>query len=127
MNKLRNKNIIFNIVAIAVILFLLVLFGKLVIYDSIPRLALIEKLSVADFLINITNLSTVQTPSKLIDYGIAKRPVLNISNNFEEKDSFNEFLKGDYSHQAVLPDLARYDIKHVAKQFLDLVNDTNES
>lgn len=35
MNKLKNKNIIFTIVGIAVVLFLLVLFGKLVVYDCI--------------------------------------------------------------------------------------------
>lgn len=97
--------------------------GKIECITTAGRKEVIWACSKADFLINITNLSTVQTPSKLIDYGIAKRPVLNISNNFEEEESFNEFLKGDYSHQAVLPDLARYDIEHVAKQFLNLVND----
>lgn len=37
MSKLKSNNILFKIIGIAVVIFLLVLFGKLVIYDCIIR------------------------------------------------------------------------------------------
>lgn len=97
--------------------------GRIECVVNANRKDIIWACSKADFLINISNLSSVQTPSKLIDYGIAKRPVLNISNEFKEVDYLNEFLEADYSHQTVLPDLGIYDIKRVAQQFVDLINE----
>ena len=63
-----------------------------------------------------------QTPSKLIDYGLSKRPVLDISTVFTEfeKDNLNSFLHGDYSNQRVIGNLEQYDNKNVAKQFVQL-------
>jgi hypothetical protein len=49
--------------------------------------------SKADFLINVTNPSMVQTPSKLIDYGIAGRPVLDVTNDFSDASALKEIIR----------------------------------
>lgn len=76
--------------------------------------------SKADFLINITNPSSVQTPSKLIDYGIAGRPVLDISNNFSDPSQFLKFYEGDYTERHEINFLDNYRIENVACQFIKL-------
>lgn len=84
------------------------------------RKDVILECSKADFLINVINPNAVQTPSKLIDYGISGRPVLNISNDFCEQEAFEEFCSGDYHQKLVLPDLEQYKIENVAKHFMEL-------
>lgn len=94
--------------------------NKLEINGYIPRLNLLEKLSTLDFLINIGNISANQLPSKLIDYGLTKRPILNISPLGFDHTLVDEFLQGDYSRQYVVENIERYDIINVANQFLVL-------
>lgn len=84
------------------------------------RKDVIMECSKADFLINVINPNSTQTPSKLIDYGISGRPILDISNDFHEQKVFEEFCIGDYSQQHILPDLNQYKIENVAKQFVEL-------
>lgn len=84
------------------------------------RKEVIWECSKADFLINITNPSTVQTPSKLIDYGIAGRPVLDIENDFSDPSNFLKFFKGDYSQKHKIDLLDNYRIEHVARLFVEL-------
>ena len=86
------------------------------------RKEVIWECSKADFLINVINPNSAQTPSKLIDYGISGRPVLNISNDFCEQEQFEEFCRGDFCHQVVLPSLSQYKIENVAKLFINLYN-----
>lgn len=86
------------------------------------RKDIIMECSKADFLVNVKNPSSVQTPSKLIDYGIAGRPILDISNDFCEQKQFEEFCQGDYSHQHRIPDMEQYKIENVADQFIKLAN-----
>lgn len=86
------------------------------------RNEIIKACSKADFLINVKNPSIVQTPSKLIDYGIAGRPILEVSNDFNEEVEFNEFLHDDYSSQLIVNNLDLYKIERVALQFLALAN-----
>ena len=74
-----------------------------------------------DFLINIRNESTVQVPSKLIDYYLTHRPVLEISSAFEEAEMFDAFMSGDYSKQTTIEHPERYNIQNVARQFEDLL------
>ena len=81
------------------------------------------RLAKADFLVNLTNPSAVQSPSKLIDYGLSGRPILDISSDFTdpEKDNFERFLAGDYACAHKIEDLERYDIRKIASAFLALL------
>lgn len=82
----------------------------------------IYELSKMDFLVNFTNPSVIQSPSKLIDYGLTMRPILDVPTVFHEQTSFMDFLEGDYSKQHIVKDLNKYDIQYVAQQFLDLID-----
>lgn len=93
---------------------------KLILHDYIPRELLIYELSKMDFLINIKNNSPVQSPSKLIDYYLTKRPIIDISSDFSESSVMNEFLNRDYSHQHQKRDISCFDINNVGRQFLEL-------
>ena len=98
-----------------------ILGDRLIINRYIPRKELIKIMSRMDFLINVNNNSTVQAPSKLIDYALSGRPILNISTQFTqfERNAFEAFVNGDYSAQYIVPNLERYDSKNVCKQFVD--------
>ncbi len=96
--------------------------NKLEIRDYIPRDNLIIEMGKVDFLVNVdsildntTNVEAI--PSKLIDYSIAGRPILNISMNNFESDKVMAFLAGDYS-QARKIDISKYDIEVVSNLFL---------
>ena len=99
-----------------------VLGKKLDIRSKINRLDLIEIQSQMDFLINLKNDSGNQTPSKMIDYGLSKRPILDVSTAFTENEKNNllAFLHGDYSNQTIIDNLEQYDNKNVAGKFVDL-------
>lgn len=95
---------------------------KLIIKKYIPRKELIKIMSKMDFLINFTNDSDNQVPSKLIDYTLSQRPILNISSSYSENEkvAFEEFLKGFYHQQYIVNDIQRYDTKNVSMEFLKL-------
>lgn len=78
-----------------------------------------------DFAINFRNDSSVQVPSKLIDYSLSKRPIIEISPDFpeEEKIAFEQFLEGNYQKQYMIDNIQKYDIEKVVKAFLDLYDD----
>lgn len=84
------------------------------------RKDIIYECSKADFLVNISNPTAVQTPSKLIDYGISDRPILDISNDFVDDSQFLQFMTGIYSGRHVLGSLEPYKIENVANQFIHL-------
>jgi len=94
-----------------------VLGDKLEISDFIPRDDLMARLSKMDFLINFDNGTTLNVPSKLIDYAIINRPVLNIRNNVSTVDLIS-FLNGEYTNRMDLPDPEHYHIENIANQFL---------
>jgi hypothetical protein len=94
--------------------------GKLELRKYIPRADLLPILGKMDFLINFENGTSVQTPSKLIDYAIAKRPVLSIGTTLDSQTVL-EFLQGNYSMQLKIEDIDQYDIKNVAAKFLELI------
>lgn len=95
---------------------------RLVIHRYIPREESVRVMSSMDFLININNDSSVQMPSKLIDYSISKRPILNITSEFSdaERANFDAFLNGDYSAQFKVKDVEQYDSKNVCAKFIGL-------
>lgn len=94
--------------------------NKLIISDYIERDLLMMKLSEMDFLINFDNNTKLNIPSKLIDYAITNRPVLNIDKNFDF-ENLQAFLNGDYRRRMLLPTPEQYHIKNVSKQFLNLI------
>lgn len=99
-----------------------VLGRRLVLHDYVPRQKLLSELSQMDFLINLKNNSEVQAPSKLIDYAVTGRPILDVSSSFTEMNSFVEFCAETYTHQHPPIDLSLFDIENVGKKFLDIVN-----
>jgi hypothetical protein len=94
--------------------------GKLHISGYIEREKLLKVLSGMDFLINFDNNTPLNVPSKLIDYAITNRPVLNIDKDFNEADLMT-FMDGDYTKRMPLPDPEQYHIKNVTKRFLELL------
>lgn len=93
---------------------------RLEIHNFIPRSELLFELSKLDFLINIRNVSGVQQPSKLIDYALTGRPILEITSSFDERSEFDQFMKGDYDNQTVIENMERFDIRNVVKQMISL-------
>ncbi len=96
---------------------------KLIIKDFIPREECITVLSQYDFLINMQNVSSVQSPSKLIDYALTKRPVFNFDQMNFDQELFMKFLNGNHSFDFIenAIKLNDYDIRNVANQFLMLL------
>jgi len=99
---------------------------KLIIMDYIDRLSLVFEMSKADFLVNVDTIfdkenNTEAVPSKLIDYALAKRPILNINSSYLDKNLVVEFFNRNYSRQRII-ELSNYDIKNVSLKFLSLIN-----
>lgn len=102
-----------------------ILAEKLILRDYIDRISLIYEMSKADFLVNVDTKfdkekNTEAVPSKLIDYALSGRPILNINSSDMDKDLVMEFLNGNYSRQRVI-ELSNYDINKVSTQFLSLI------
>lgn len=97
--------------------------GRLSLNSYVPREQLLQVLRKMDFLINFDNNSSLNSPSKLIDYAIVGRPVLNITNNFNPDDVYS-FLDGDYKQKMNLPDPEQFHIRVIAEKFLE-ISDNN--
>ena len=87
-------------------------------HQVIPREDLIFELSRMDFLLNIENVGSIQSPSKLIDYAIAGRPVLSVNSNALDQQKFIKFLAKDYTEQLNLREVDNYRIEKVVAQFI---------
>ena len=94
--------------------------NKIEIRDYVPHDQLIHELSMMDFVINISNESNVQVPSKLIDYYLTHRPILEITSAFKEARTFEEFCNEDYHGQVIIDHPERFNITNVAKAFAEL-------
>jgi hypothetical protein len=95
---------------------------KLLIRNYVPRLELLYQLSKMDFLVNFDNNTSVQSPSKLIDYNLTKRPILNISKTLDV-EIIKEFLLGNYRHKYLIDNISQYEIINITNQFLNLINE----
>ncbi|WP_177732570.1 glycosyltransferase [Flavobacterium inviolabile] len=93
---------------------------KLIIKDYVTREELLVELAKADFLVNFENGNAVQSPSKLIDYALAKRPIMSVSSFAIDEDNIERFLKGDYSGKLEVHNIDQYDIRNVANKFISL-------
>ena len=94
---------------------------KLVVNDYIKREDLLRKIASMDFVVNFDNNTQTAVPSKLIDYAIAARPVLNIKKELD-KENIVRFLDGDYAVKLEMPEVDNYRIENVCKSFLKLSN-----
>lgn len=86
---------------------------------SIPHEELIYELSRMHFLVNIENLSNTQIPSKLIDYGMAGRPIFSCNEKSFMPEELDHFMEGDYSGKLEI-NVQRYNIKRIADEFIEL-------
>lgn len=92
---------------------------KLIIRKYIPREELLLILAGMDFLLNFDNNSPNQLPSKLIDYAITGRPVLNIARDTDLK-LILDFFHEDYAGKMELSPPADYDITNIVRKFSQL-------
>lgn len=94
---------------------------KLILHKSIPRKRLLEELKKMDFVLNLKNSNSPnQIPSKLIDYAIVQKPILNLDPNEIEPTFIKEFLVGNYKNQFIVNNVQQYHISNVVKKLLDL-------
>lgn len=93
---------------------------KLEIHDYIPREQLIPFLIRMDFLVNFDNNTETHSPSKLIDYALTKRPILNIKSDLNY-NVILDFLNRDYSSAHFVENIEQYNISSVAQRFLKLI------
>ncbi len=96
-----------------------ILKDKLILSDFIPRNELLEKMANMDFLVNFDNNTPVHIPSKLIDYAICGRPVLNIKKTLDPM-VIQQFMKGDYQNRMEISSIDQYKIENVCAAFLEL-------
>lgn len=94
--------------------------GRIEIRDYIPRSELLQKLSHMDFLVNFENATSLQMPSKLIDYYLTGRPVLSVDGQNISKPEIDRFLAGNYCAAFSYDDVDKYRIENVCAQFLEL-------
>lgn len=96
-----------------------VLGNRLEIQYGVERKQLIYELSQCDFLVNIGNNNSTQLPSKLIDYGITKRPVFQCDKAHFDQSVFEQYLAGKYTANTPI-DVTPYAIETIAKSFKKL-------
>lgn len=94
---------------------------KIIVHDPIERQELLGKLSSMDFMINFENAGGYQTPSKLIDYLILRKPILSIKTGSLDVKVVKEFLSGNYQRQFVVEDPDQYRIENITRKFLKLI------
>ncbi|MAS52207.1 MAG: hypothetical protein CMD20_03275 [Flavobacteriales bacterium] len=94
---------------------------KLEIRNQVSREELLSELKKMDFLLNLENENSPgQTPSKLIDYSIANRPILSLQPSKPNLNQLQSFLEGDYSEAYTVKNLEQFKIENVVDKFLDL-------
>jgi len=94
--------------------------SRIILHPAIPRIQFLETLSTFDFVVNLANFGTAQTPSKLIDYSIINKPVLQIDPGHLETEIILQFLNGNYKNQINIDRPEQYRINNVVNQFLVL-------
>jgi hypothetical protein len=94
-------------------------------HPPLPRTELLNELAKMDFLLNLDNGSTNQTPSKLIDYALVGKPILNVTAAHFDPALVTSFLNREYSQQLIIENIERFNITNVAHQFLSLNNESH--
>lgn len=94
--------------------------ARIKLHEPTSRTELLETLSTFHFVVNLANFGTSQTPSKLIDYAIIEKPILQIDPQNLDSSVVLQFLEGNYENQIAIAHPERYRIEKVAKRFLQL-------
>lgn len=87
--------------------------------SSLPHDKLLYELSRMHFLVNIENLSNTQMPSKLIDYGMAGRPIFSCNEKTFSLEKLDQFMEGNYEGKLEI-DVERYNIKRIVEEYIEL-------
>ncbi|MBK9255863.1 MAG: hypothetical protein IPM42_10275 [Saprospiraceae bacterium] len=93
--------------------------GRIILHEYIPREELLAFHSQMDFLVNFTFNPAIQVPSKLIDYLITGKPILNIEPKLDTT-LVDDFMEGNYTSRFNALSLDRYRIENVCAKFLEL-------
>lgn len=93
---------------------------RIIVHKPLPRKDLLLELSKMDFLLNLDNGVAHQKPSKLIDYALTQKPILNLIGEKPDYNLIDEFLTGNYSNRYIVSDIDNYNIKKVTREFLAL-------
>ncbi|WP_107040070.1 glycosyltransferase [Brumimicrobium mesophilum] len=92
--------------------------SRIVLHKPTSRIELLNTLSEFQFVVSLANFGTAQTPSKLIDYAIIDKPILEIQTGNLDKDTVLQFLDGNYNNKVQINEPNRYRIENVVTQFL---------
>ncbi|MEQ8530259.1 MAG: glycosyltransferase [Imperialibacter sp.] len=92
-------------------------------HETVERTELMFKCSQMDFLVNFANAGITQSPSKLIDYAILGKPILNVVTGDLNKGQIAEFLNRDYSKSLIVENSDQYRIERVTNLFHSLIDE----
>jgi hypothetical protein len=95
--------------------------GRIVLKKVLDRSSLLYEMSKMDFVINFENVGTAQTPSKLIDFVIIKKPILSIKYGDLKPEIVMEFLNGNYEKSLTISNPEQYRIENVVQKFISLI------
>ena len=99
--------------------------SRIILRGFIPRHELLFELAGMDFLLNIENAGQKQTPSKLIDYWLCRRPILNIRTQDFEPTLVSDFISGHYDRALRIENPDQYRIENVARRFVSLLGESD--
>lgn len=97
---------------------------KLAIESKIPRDVLMKRMIQADFLLNLENTVSQQSPSKMIDMAISKTPILSLNPDAINDEKLTKFISGDYTG-AEYVNLELYKIENVVTKFEEMFEKAN--
>lgn len=95
--------------------------GRLELRPVMPRHQLMQEMAAMDFLVNFDNNTPTALPSKLIDYAILGKPILNIQKDLDVAN-IRRFLEGNYSGAYQVENIDQYRIENVCAKFLALAS-----
>jgi hypothetical protein len=93
---------------------------RIILHEPVSREELLNVFSTFQFVVNISNKGKSQTPSKLIDYGIIEKPILQIDSQFIDINAVDAFLQRNFEGALRLENISDYQIENVVSKFLNL-------
>ncbi len=93
---------------------------RLELNNLLPRNECIYRMSESDFLLNILNTTAEQTPSKLIDYKLSKRPTLTYRPGEFNSELVDQFFNKDYQNDSTKDvSIENFDIEIIVQKILE--------